>query len=177
LQVAQIFLFIVPGEPIEILAGMCYGAFWGTVFTMMSNFVISLAIFGLVRKFERKFVYKFCSKEKIDKIENSKIFRNPKKTEWTMIILFFIPGTPKDLLTYVAGLLPVRPVRFSLFATIARFPSIITSTLAGSKLAVGNWKMSIILYVVIMIIVAIVVFIFSKLDKEKVTKDAIDSIR
>lgn len=25
LQVAQIFLIIVPGEPIEILAGMCYG--------------------------------------------------------------------------------------------------------------------------------------------------------
>ena len=25
LQVAKIFLIIVPGEPIEILAGMCYG--------------------------------------------------------------------------------------------------------------------------------------------------------
>lgn len=28
LQVAQIFLIIVPGEPLEILAGMCYGAVW-----------------------------------------------------------------------------------------------------------------------------------------------------
>ena len=28
LQVAQIFLIIVPGEPLEILAGMCYGAAW-----------------------------------------------------------------------------------------------------------------------------------------------------
>ena len=35
LQVAQIFLIIVPGEPIEILAGMCYGALWGTVFIMI----------------------------------------------------------------------------------------------------------------------------------------------
>ena len=31
IQVAQIFLFILPGEPIEILAGMCYGWFWGTI--------------------------------------------------------------------------------------------------------------------------------------------------
>ena len=30
LQFAQIFLFIIPGEPIEILAGICYGQIWGT---------------------------------------------------------------------------------------------------------------------------------------------------
>ena len=34
LEVAQIFLFIIPGQPIEIIAGMCYGALWGTVFNM-----------------------------------------------------------------------------------------------------------------------------------------------
>jgi uncharacterized membrane protein YdjX (TVP38/TMEM64 family) len=56
LQVAQIFLFIVPGEPIEILAGMCYGGFWGTVFIMLSAGIISIVIFLLVRKFGRKFV-------------------------------------------------------------------------------------------------------------------------
>ena len=34
LQFAQIFLFIIPGEPIEILAGLCYGSLWGTVFML-----------------------------------------------------------------------------------------------------------------------------------------------
>ena len=37
IQVAQIFLFILPGEPIEILAGMCYGWVWGTIFIMISS--------------------------------------------------------------------------------------------------------------------------------------------
>ena len=45
LEVAQIFLFIIPGEPIEILAGMCYGALWGTVFIMASAGIISTVIF------------------------------------------------------------------------------------------------------------------------------------
>jgi len=36
LQFAQIFLVIFPGEPLEILAGMCYGAVWGTIFTFFS---------------------------------------------------------------------------------------------------------------------------------------------
>ena len=60
LQIAQIFLIIVPGEPIEILAGMCYGGLWGTVFIMVSAAIISITIYLLVRKFGRKFVYDFC---------------------------------------------------------------------------------------------------------------------
>ena len=51
LQVAQIFLIIIPGEPIEILAGMCYGPIWGTVFIMVSAGIISTIIFFLVRKY------------------------------------------------------------------------------------------------------------------------------
>lgn len=67
LQIAQIFLIIVPGEPIEILAGMCYGGLWGTVFIMVSDAIISLAIYLLVRKFGRKFVYDFCDEKKSQK--------------------------------------------------------------------------------------------------------------
>ena len=177
LQVAQIFLIIVPGEPIEILSGMCYGSLWGTIFIMVSACIISTTIFLLVRKFGRKFVYDFCDKKKIQKIENSKVFQNPKKIEFIMLILFLIPGTPKDLLVYVAGLLPIKPLKFIIISTFARFPSVITSTLAGEQLAIGDWKMSIILYVAILILVALAVFIINKFDKDKITKDAIKSIK
>lgn len=177
LQVAQIFLIIVPGEPIEILSGMCYGGLWGTVFIMVSVSIISIAIYFLVRKFGRKFVYDFCDEKKVEKIENSKVFQNPKKIEFIMLILFLIPGTPKDLLVYVAGLLPIKPIKFILISTLARFPSVITSTLAGEQLAIGDWKMSIVLYGIILIFVAILVFIINKLDKDKITKEAIKSIK
>lgn len=135
LQVAQIFLIIVPGEPIEILAGMCYGSIWGTIFIMASAFIISTVIFLLVRKFGKKFVYEFCDEKKVKKIENSKLFQNPKKIEFIMIILFLIPGTPKDLLVYVAGLLPIKASSFIIISTFARFPSVISSTLAGENVA------------------------------------------
>lgn len=177
LQVAQIFLVIVPGEPIEILSGMCYGGLWGTVFIMVSASIISIAIYFLVRKFGRKFVYDFCDEKKVEKIENNKLFQNPKKIELIMLILFLIPGTPKDLLVYVAGLLPIKPLKFILISTFARFPSVITSTLAGEQLAIGDWKMSIVLYGIILIFVAILVFIINKLDKDKITKEAIKSIK
>ena len=176
LQVAQIFLFIIPGEPIEIVAGMCYGGIWGTIFIMLSSCIISMTIFMLVRKFGRKFVYDFCDKKNIQKIENSKLFKNPKKVELIIFLLFFIPGTPKDLLVYVCGLLPIKPSTFILISTFARFPSVITSTLAGAHLIVGNWKMSIILYIAIISIVLICIFIMNKFDKSKTTEKIIKNI-
>ena len=41
LQIAQIFLVVLPGEPLEILAGMCYGAVGGTIFLLFSFFYSS----------------------------------------------------------------------------------------------------------------------------------------
>ena len=179
LEVAQIFLFIIPGEPIEILAGMCYGALWGTVFIMASAGIISTVIFFLVRKLGKKFVYEFCEKKqnKVKKIENSKLFQNPKKIEMIMLILFLLPGTPKDLLVYIAGLLPIKPTRFIVISTLARFPSVISSTLAGANIAVGDWKLGILLYGVIVVAVAILIFIYQKFDKEKITSEALKTIK
>lgn len=177
LQFAQIFLFIIPGEPIEILAGVCYGSLWGTVFIMISAAIISAFIYVLVHKLGRKFIYDFVSKEKIEKIENSKVFKNPKTIRFLIFILFFIPGTPKDLLTYIAALLPIKPMEFIIISTIARFPSVISSTWAGASLLEGNWQASLGIYGVTFLIVAIVVLIMRKFDKDKITDEAIRTIK
>ncbi len=177
LQFAQIFLFIIPGEPIEILAGVCYGSIWGTVFVMVSAAIISAFIYALVHKLGRKFIYDFVSKEKIEKIENNKVFQNPKTIRFLIFILFFIPGTPKDLLTYIAALLPIKPMEFIIISTIARFPSVISSTWAGASLLEGKWQASLLIYGVTFLIVAIVVIIMRKFDKDKITDEAIRTIK
>ena len=177
IQLAQIFLIIIPGEPIEILAGMCYGTLGGTLFIMISAAIITTLIVLMVRKLGRKFVYDFCSKERIEKIENSKMFKNPKRLEWIMIILFVLPGTPKDLLVYLGALLPINPYRFVIITTLARFPSIISSTIAGSNLIVGNWGFSIGIYLVTFAIIGIAIFIINKFDKSKATEDILESMK
>ena len=177
LQFAQIFLFIIPGVPIEILAGICYGPIWGTIFVMISAAIITLFIYLLVHKFGRKFIYDFCGEEKIKKIENAKVFKNPKSISFIIFILFFIPGTPKDLFTYIAALLPIKPLNFIIISTIARFPSIISSTLAGDNLLAGNWQMSLIIYGATFLIVGIAILIMRKFDKDKVTDEVLKSIK
>ncbi len=177
LQFAQIFLIIIPGEPIEILAGMCYGGLGGLIFITVSAAIITTMIIFLVGKLGRKFVYDFCSEERIKKIENSKLFKNTKKIELIMIILFMIPGTPKDLLVYIAALLPIKPIRFVLISTFARFPSVVSSTYAGSNLLDGNWQSVIVIYAITFALVGIVIFLFNKFDKSKTTSETLKTIQ
>ena len=177
LQVAQVFLFILPGEPIEILAGMCYGGWGGLLFITISVAIITTGIFFLVRKLGRKFVYDFCDEEKVKKIENSKIFKNPKKVEWILIILFMVPGTPKDLLVYISGLLPIKPLHLILISTFARLPSVVSSTFAGNTLMKGDWKSSLVIYAITFLLVGVVVLIINKFDKSKTTEEALKSIQ
>lgn len=176
LQGVQILLPIIPGEPIEILAGMCFGPVGGLIFLMLSSCLITALIFFTVRKLGKSFVYGVCSEEKIKKLENSKLFKNSKKIEYIMLILFLIPGTPKDLLVYIAGLLPLKPLRFILISTFARIPSMISSTMAGASIVEGNLKLGIILYAITFLIVGIVIFIAQKRDKTKLTKEIIDNV-
>ena len=177
LELAQIVLAILPGEPIEILAGICFGPIWGTIFLMISVFIVTCIIYFLVKKIGRDFIYEFFPKEKVNKLENSKLFKDEKKIELVMIILFLIPGTPKDLLVYIGGLLPIKTSRFLAISTLLRFPSIISSTIAGNKLLQGKWQVSILAYVITFVLTFIVIYIVNKFDKNKVTKDVINSVK
>lgn len=177
LQFAQIFLVVLPGEPLEILAGMCYGAIGGTVFIFVSCAITSALILFLVRKFGKKYIYEFFKKEKIDKIENSKLFKSPEKVELIMTILFLIPGTPKDLLVYIGGLLPIKPVRFILISTFARFPSVISSTIAGANIVNGNFGITVLVYIITFSITALFIYLVNKFDKDKIASEAIDVMK
>lgn len=177
LQLAQIVLVILPGEPLEVLAGMCYGTIGGTIFIFVSVFITTTLIYLLVKKYGKKYIYQSFKKEKIDKIENSKAFKNPKTVETVLAILFLIPGTPKDLLTYIGGLLPINYKSFVIIATFARFPSVISSTIVGNDIAQGKWQSIIPIYAITFIITALIIFITNKLDKNKLTKDALDSLK
>jgi len=135
LMIVQIFLPILPRRTTRNLSRNVISEQFGGLFIIFAGaFISSFAIFFAVRKFGRGFLYSFVSKERIEKLENSKLFSNPKRIYTILFILFFIPGTPKDLFVYVAGLLPIKPTKFLLISTFARFPSIISSTIAGSSL-------------------------------------------
>ena len=167
LQVAQILLIVLPAEPLEILSGMCYGTLGGAIFITFSTFLSTVIIYFLVNKLGKKFLYQFFSKEKIDKIENSKLLKDTKKIEFIIFLLFFIPVTPKDLLVYIGALLPIKPIRFMVISTFSRLPSIISATIVGNSITVGNWVVPVVVYSITAIIAILALYI----SKKKAGKD------
>ena len=78
LQILQILLVILPGEPFEVLAGMCYGAWGGALFVTVSVFTTTTIIFFTVRKLGKKYLYNFFEREKVDKIMKSKMLKKSR---------------------------------------------------------------------------------------------------
>ena len=156
---------------------MCYGSVGGTIFITISVLITTTIIFLLVRKYGKKLIYESFSKEKVDKIEKSKIFKNPKKVELIMILLFLIPGTPKDLLVYIGGLLPIKPIRFILISSLVRFPSVISSTIAGASIVNGDIKIGLISYAITFFVAAIILMIINIFDKDKETQKALETLK
>ena len=56
-----------------------------------------------------------------------------------MFLLFVIPGIPKDLLCYIAGLTSMPVVTFLVISTIGRFPGVFLSSLFGNGWAERDW--------------------------------------
>lgn len=137
--VAQILIAFIPGEPLELAAGYAFGAVEGTILCMLGILIGSLLVFALVRTLGMRFVNLFFS---ADKIRELPFWKNQRRLELIAFILFLIPGTPKDLMTYAMGLTPIRLSRWILISGIARIPSVITSTACADALALGQYHVA-----------------------------------
>ena len=145
----QVVIAFVPGEPLEIGAGYAFGAVEGTLLCVAGITLGSIAVFLLVRRFGIRLVEIFFSYEKIRSL---KFLQKSKKRDIVIFLLFFLPGTPKDLFTYFAGLTDMKLSSFLLLASLARIPSVLTSTLGGSALGLEEYKTAIIVFAVTILI-------------------------
>ena len=177
LQTSQVIIPMLPGEPMEVLAGICFGPVGGLIFMLILFWFATAIIFYLVRKFGVNLVYTFCNDDLIEKVQNSKVFKNPKVVERVLYILYLTPLMPKDFFTYMAGLLPLeKPMRFITLCTLARIPSIVSSTIAGAGLIEGSIWVAIWSYVIVYAIVTVAILIYMKISKDKEAKEAIELV-
>ena len=147
--ILQIVVAVIPGEPLEIAAGYAFGAVEGTLLCMLGAFIGRVAVFLLVRRFGTRAVEVFFPLEKLNEL---KFLQNKRRMTLWVFFLFFLPGTPEDVLCYIVGLtdLPLRS--WLIISAIAPFPSIVTSTIGGDALGMGNYTFAIIVFAVTLII-------------------------
>ncbi len=169
IQILQVFIAFIPGEVVEIAAGAVFGALEGTLLSLLGVTIGSVIIFLLTKWLGIKFVSLFISEEKINSM---KFLKNDRSLNNLVFLIFFIPGTPKDLLTYFVGLTRMKLHTFLAISLIARIPSILTSTLAGNAINNNDWKSAIIIFSITAAVSIIGIIIYNIISKKRDKKRA-----
>lgn len=164
-QVLQVVIAAVPGELVQIGGGYVYGTVGGTIYSVVGILLGSMLAFYLTRLLGHNLVKFFVSKKNQDRFD---FLINSPKSEIAMFILFLIPGIPKDILVYIAGLTPIKPLKFFLIYTIARSPAIFFSAYIGANLETRNYFPVIIISIIACVLFAVGVIkknqLINKLD-------------
>ncbi|MBQ8447756.1 MAG: TVP38/TMEM64 family protein [Clostridia bacterium] len=164
LVVLQVVVAIIPGEPVEILGGYAFGIWHGTMLYLIGAFIGSVIVFLFVRRFGKVAAEIFFSKEKIDSL---KILQTSPKRTLIFSIIFTVPGTPKDLLVYFAGLTDMRLSTWLIIAAFGRIPSAVTSTVMGETLGNQKYTSAIVTLGITLALSLIGVLIYKFVIKEK----------
>jgi uncharacterized membrane protein YdjX (TVP38/TMEM64 family) len=142
-QLFQILIAFIPGEPVELIAGVLYGVPGGFFLCLAGCVAGSAIVFTLARRVGARFTVSLFSAEKSDRYA---FLRDSRNTRLIIFLLFLIPGTPKDMLSYLAGLSRLKMGEFLMLANFARIPSIISSAIIGATLWEGAWKISLLVF-------------------------------
>ncbi|MDD3213703.1 MAG: VTT domain-containing protein, partial [Eubacteriales bacterium] len=160
--VLQMIFAIIPGEPLEVGAGYAFGAIEGMGMCLLGAAIGTALIYLFTKVFGVKLVEAFVSREKLESLP---LLKKRGNLYLLTFILFFIPGTPKDLFTYALGLTPIRFGPMLLITSLARIPSILTSTLVGGALMTQNYRTAVIIYAITGVISLAGIIIYRKISK------------
>lgn len=159
-QFLQIVVAFIPGEVVQLAAGMMYGS-WGGALIVIAGCIISSAfIFAVVHKLGAPFVRAMIPEKWMGKLEK---FEQSEKLDVMVFVLFLIPGLPKDVFTYLVPLTNMRMRNFLFLSNVGRIPGVLISTFGANGLMEGDYAQSIVLFVVAAVIAVAALLLHEKI--------------
>lgn len=160
MQFLQVVVAFIPGEVVQVAAGMMYGPWGGAAVVLLGCVISSAFIFFVVHKLGAPFVRAMIPEKWMGKLED---FEETDKLDVMVFVLFLIPGLPKDVFTYLVPLTDMGMRNFLVLSTVGRIPGILMSTLAADGLMEGNIMRSVLLFLVAAGIAALAIVFHEKI--------------
>jgi uncharacterized membrane protein YdjX (TVP38/TMEM64 family) len=159
-QVLQIVIAFIPGEVVQIAGGYVFGTALGTLYSLIGAALGTFIVILIVRAVGFSLVRLLVPAKTLERFN---FVVNSTRSDLAVFILFLAPGLPKDTLTYIAGLTPIKPLKFVVISVLARFPGLLGSAYVGAHLAKKSYGP-----VIIVSAVTLVLFILGLIFKDKV---------
>ena len=160
-QILQIVICIIPGQWLQFAAGYMYGFWLGYLYSLIGAFLGSVLTYYIAKILGHDAMHLIFGEEKIKKMLRT---LNSKKAVVLVFIIFLIPGVPKDLCNYVAGLSEMKLKPFLIVSLIGRTPGMMGSLLIGRQIQIGGYMSA-----AIIAGVAVVLFILGIIFRKQLT--------
>ena len=136
LQILQIVICILPGQTMQFAAGYLFHFWIGFALAISGAFIGTIIAYYLARILGRDAMHMIFGEEKINDMLQ-KI--NSKKGVAIVFLIYLIPGIPKDLCTYAAGLSEMKLKPFLILSMLGRTPGMVGSLLMGQQVNIGGY--------------------------------------
>ena len=142
LQIVQIVISIIPGQVFQMAAGYIYGSCPALLFAMTGAVAGTAISFMLAKVLGRDFFHICFGEEKMSYyIERL----NSKKMYAIVFFLYLIPGIPKDMVSYAAGVSEIKFKPFLIISALGRLPGMIGCLLMGYMIMEENYTGAIVI--------------------------------
>ena len=138
LNMLQVFVAVIPGGPFSMAAGYAFGPLWGTLICLAATTAASTLVLLIVRRWGGSAVRFLSGKDP----EELALFQKMERAEWVFLLVFLIPGSPKDVLSYAAGLMKLPLPSWIVINLIGRIPGILLSVLGGDRVMRGDYLLA-----------------------------------
>jgi Uncharacterized conserved protein len=145
-QVLQGFIAVIPPELLAIAGGYAFGPIEGAVLCLFGSAVSTVLVFYLTKIAGLRLVEYFIPRERL---YNLKYLKEGKSRTLLLFVTFLLPGMPKHLVTYAAGLTTIRCSRFLALTLLARLPFTVLLSFGGNALGEQNTKFAAILFIIV----------------------------
>lgn len=152
LQILQVVICVLPGQPIQFASSYMFGVVGGYLISIVGAIIGATIAFFLAKLLGAQSIMDLFGKEKV---ENYRRKINSGKGLLLVLIIYLIPGLPKDLVGYVAGISNMGFLPYIVISSIGRSPGMLGSLFVGKFFHSGNYFA----IAVVAVICAIVLYI------------------
>ncbi|HKK95827.1 MAG TPA: VTT domain-containing protein [Anaerovoracaceae bacterium] len=155
LQILQIVICMLPGQPIQFASSYLYGFWQGYLISIIGAIVGTIITYNIAKFLGKDALHIMFGEKRVSDYMKK---LNSGKSYIIILLIYLIPGIPKDLMCYVAGLSEIKIRPFLIISTVGRTPGIMGSLIMGTMLESQNY-----IGLVIMGLIAVMVaYIFYK---------------
>jgi len=148
-QILQIVICIIPGQWLQMGAGLAWGFWLGCLYSIIGAAIGSFLTYYVAKLLGKDAMYFIFGQEKMDHyVERLR----SRKAIIIVFFIFLIPGVPKDLCNYAAGVSEMKLKPFLAASLLGRIPGMMGSLLIGKNIAASSYISAIVIAVIALVL-------------------------